>query len=117
MSVLACEHGWGATSNVSDAGACCPAEQVDTFQYSCLTSKDISVNKYTDFVTVLYKDSQNATANTLACPSPQFLVINSVRARRGTNKHLDQSERAPCPVLPAVMCVQLTSSWSHTCVA
>jgi hypothetical protein len=59
------------------------AKQVDTFQYSCLTVKDMSVNTYTDFVTVFYRDSQNASANMLTCPSAQFLVINAVRARRG----------------------------------
>jgi hypothetical protein len=55
------------------------AKQVDTFQYSCLTPKDMSANKYTDFVTVLYQESLNSTSNTLSCPSSQYLVINSVR--------------------------------------
>jgi hypothetical protein len=57
-----------------------PAKQVDTFQFSCLTTKDVSFNQYTDFVTVFYGGSINANVDTiLACPSPQFVVINSVR--------------------------------------
>ncbi len=56
-----------------------PARQVDTFQFSCLTAKDIGTTKYTDFVTVVYANSMNGTGTTLACPSSsQFLVINSV---------------------------------------
>ena len=61
--------------------ACRPcnlAAQVDTFQYSCLTPKDQSTGKYTNFVTVLYADSMNSTLSNLQCPGSQYLVINSV---------------------------------------
>ena len=57
---------------------------MDTFQYSCLTTKDVGINQYTDFVTVFYGGSMNANVDTiLACPTPQFVVISSVRSWRG----------------------------------